>query len=356
MKRILLIATILLPILVSGCTPSNEGTTVKTTSVTTTTTIPVTTTTPTAITEVATAFPTTPYVPGTALYKPTGAELEIYENMLSLINKDRQTAGIPPVVLAYNAAAHKHAQDMFDNYYCSHWGTNGLKPYMRYTLEGGLNFEGENSAYSGWYNSSDNPNNYQSIDVREEIAALQNAMMNDDAASNWAHRNTMLNKSFTKVSLGIVYDDKRLALVQQFEGGYLEFYSPPSISNGTLSLLGRVLSTDIKINNISIAYDPAPQKLTHNQLTGDATYTDGYSLGERLNYVIPPPPAGQTYSNLSPAAIIAGKWEVNDKGQFSIKGNINASLVKGNGVYTIVIVAIINGESVNLTKYSIIVE
>jgi hypothetical protein len=245
---------------------------------------------------------------------------------------------------------------MFDNYFGSHWGTDGLKPYMRYTQAGGLNNDGENSAYSGWDNPSDNPNNYQSINVREEIAYLQHIMMYDDAASNWGHRDTILNKFYTRVSLGIVYDNKRLALVQQFEGKYVEYYSAPAISNGNLSLLGRLTSVDIKINNISISYDPPLQTLTNTQLTSDSTYTDGYGLGDRLNFVIPPPPAGQQYANLPPNAIIAGKWEINDSGQFAIQANINASLSKGKGVYTIVIVAMINGESVNLTNYSIVIE
>jgi uncharacterized protein YkwD len=342
-------------------TATNKTTTTTTAQTITTTATPPTTTIPTATndtaaTGMATVFPTTVYMPGAAPYEPTGIELELFQYALSLINNDRQSAGLPPVTLAYNAAAQKHAQDMFDNYFGSHWGTDGLKPYMRYTQAGGLNNDGENSAYSGWDNPSDNPNNYQSINVREEIAYLQHIMMYDDAASNWGHRDTILNKFYTRVSLGIVYDNKRLALVQQFEGKYVEYYSAPAISNGNLSLLGRLTSVDIKINNISISYDPPLQTLTNTQLTSDSTYTDGYGLGDRLNFVIPPPPAGQQYANLPPNAIIAGKWEINDSGQFAIQANINASLSKGKGVYTIVIVAMINGESVNLTNYSIVIE
>jgi hypothetical protein len=112
-------------------------------------------------------------------------------------------------------------------------------------------------------------------------------------------------------------------------------------------------SADIILNNISIAYDPPSQKLTNTQLTSDPAYTDGYSLGERLNFVLSPPPAGQQYSGLPSNAIIAEKWEVNNLNQFSIQANISAALSKGKGVYTIVIVALINGESVNITNYSI---
>jgi hypothetical protein len=180
-------------------------------------------------------------------------------------------------------------------------------------------------------------------------------MMYDDAGSNWAHRDTILNKSYTMVSLGIAYDGKRLAIVQQFERKYVDYYNAPAISNSNLTLLGKLTSADIKINNVSIAWDPPLQTLTNAQLTTDPAYTDGYSLGDRLNFVIPPAPAGQQYTNLSPQAIIAGKWEINNAGQFSIQANINPSLTKGKGVYTIVIVALINGESVNITNYSTVI-
>ncbi len=376
MKRIIFISIALTTFLFSSCAAAGttQNSTAAATSTITTSTATGTTTpaiTPTVSTPPATVsvtstvttkpttagtttvFPTTLYVPGAAPYKPTGAELELFQYALSLINTDRQSAGLPAVTLSYNSAAQKHAQDMFDNFFSSHWGTDGLKPYMRYTNAGGLNKEGETSCYSGWFNPSDNPNNYQVINVRDEIAALEHIMVYDDAASNWAHRDTIRSKAYTMVSLGIVYDGKRLALVQQFEGKFVDYYSAPMISNGNLTLLGRLASADIKLNNISIAYDPPSQKLTNTQLTSDPAYTDGYSPGERLNFVLSPPPAGQQYSDLPSNAIIAEKWEVNNLNQFSIQANISAALSKGKGVYTIVIVALINGESVNITNYSI---
>jgi len=302
-----------------------------------------------------TAVPTTVYVPAAAPYKPSGAQLELFQYALSLINKDRADYGQPPLTLDYNAAAQKHAQDVFDNYFCSHWGTDGLKPYMRYTVEGGLGFEGENSAYSGWYNSSDNPANYAPIDVRQEIADLERMMMYDDAAANWGHRDSIVNKWARKVSLGIVYDDRRVAFVEQFEGQFVEYFIPPTLSGSVLFLSGRITSPDITVNNISIAFDALPQTLTNSQLVNDATYTDGYSLGNRVNFIISTPPPGQSYGNLPAEAIQAARWDISQSGQFSIQADISRSLSRGKGVYTIVIVGAVGGESVNLTNFSIFV-
>lgn len=258
--------------------------------------------------------------------------------------------------MSFNAAAQKHAQDMFDNYYSSHWGTDGLKPYMRYTLEGGLNFEAENSAYSGWFNPADNPANHESIDVRQEIAEIERLMMYEDAGANWGHRDTILNKWAKRVSLGIVYDDKRVAFVEQFEGEYLEYYTPPTLSGSVLSLSGRFTIPGVVLNNVSISYDPLPQPLTNSQLTTDSAYTDGYGLGNRVSFIISPPPQGQSYGNLPAGAIQARKWDVNESGFFSIQADIGPSLIKGKGVYTAVIVVTVNGENVNLTNYSIFVK
>jgi len=301
------------------------------------------------------AVPTTVYVPAAAPYKPSGAQLELFQYALSLINKDRADWNQPPLTLNYNAAAQKHAQDMFDNYFCSHWGTDGLKPYMRYTVEGGLGFEGENSAYSGWYNSSDNPANYAPIDVKQEIADLERMMMYDDAAANWGHRDSIVNKWARKVSLGIVSDDRRLAFVEQFEGQFVEYFLPPTLSGSVLSLSGRITEPSIAVNNISIAFDPLPQTLTNSQLVNDPAYTDGYSLGNRVNFIISPPPPGQTYSNLPAEAIQATRWDISQSGQFSIQADISRSLSRGKGVYTIVIVGVVGEESVNLTNFSIFV-
>jgi len=376
MKRILLVCSVLTAVLLSSCstagttpqspltsvttaitptTPAIATTTTTTTNTTTLVSVTTAITTKPTITGTSTIFPSAFYVPVAAPDKPTAAELELFQYELSLINTDRQTAGLPPVTLSFNAAAQKHAQDMFDNYYGSHWDTDGTKPYERYTFEGGLNSESENNAYSGWFNPSDNPAHYQAIDVRTEIASLEHTMVYDDAGSNWHHRDTILNKSYTMVSLGIAYDGKRLAIVQQFEGKFVDYYSAPVISNGNLNLLGKLTSTDIQINNVSIAYDPPLQTLTNTQLTTDPAYTDGYSLGDRLTFVISPPPAGQQYTNLPPQAIIAGKWEVNTSGQFAIQANISPALSKGKGVYTIVIVTLINGESINISNYSIVI-
>ena len=57
--------------------------------------------------------------------------------MLELINQARAEAGVPPVVMGTNQVAQIQAEALLRDCTLSHWGTDGLKPYMRYSLAGG---------------------------------------------------------------------------------------------------------------------------------------------------------------------------------------------------------------------------
>jgi len=274
----------------------------------------------------------------------------MFQYLLGLINQDRQNNGLNPVVLNYNAAPQNHAQDMFNNYFLSHWGTDGLKPYMRYTQEGGLNYEQENSAYSGWFNRADNPNSYTNLNVKQEIKSLEDAMM-AETPPNDGHRRAILNQWSKKVNLGLVYDNKRLAMVEEFEGDYIEYTQPPTLSGNILSLSGQIKLDNIDLNNITIAFDPLPQPLTADQLNYSMPNT--YSLGKSVNFILPPPPPGQYYSSLSSQAILASKWDLSQTGQFSIQVDISPALANGSGVYTFAMIVKLGNEPKNVTNYSI---
>lgn len=298
--------------------------------------------------------PTSPPPPSTspvytataASFTPSGTQLELFQYMLGLINKDRQDAGISPVILNYNAAAQIHAQDMLDNnYQAAHWGTDGKKPYMRYTDAGGINYEQENSCY---YSCS------EPINLKQQLKNFQSTMM-AEVAPNDSHRVTMLNKWHKKVNLGIAYSVNTLTLVQQFEGDYVEYSKPPTIDGNTITLTGRFPQSGFKLNNISIAYDDLPQPISPSQLTSGMQYHH-YGLGQRLGLIFPPPPAGQIYQNLPASSIVAHKGSFDYNGWFYIEADISQILSKGPGVYTVVLVALAGNEPVNMTNYSLFVK
>ena len=296
------------------------------------------------------SIPVTVHNPPATPFTPSSVQLELMKYVLELINQDRTSDvnNLTPVELSFNAAAQKHAQDMIDNHVlAAHWGTDGLKPYMRYTIEGGINYDLENSCY---VESSDK------LDVKQELQLFEQTMVLDDAASNWSHLNTIMNKWNKKVNIGIAYADNAVALVQDFEGDYLEYFQPPTLIGNLLSLSGRFINVNnVFLPQIEITFDDLPQPISPAELSNNADYHH-YSLGPQIGLILSPPPSGQVYKNLPVNNVVANTWNVNQSGEFWIEADIGPILTRGRGVYTLGLVAIVGVDHLNMTNYSIFVQ
>ncbi len=319
---------------------------VDTTAATTSSPSPTPTPTPTLPpTPMEKPWSTVVYTPTAEPYNPDAAHAELFQYMLDFINADRKASGLPPVTLGYNAAAQQHAQDMLNNHYVAHWGTDGLKPYMRWTESGGINYEQENSAYSESSNA---------VNVKNELKALQAAMM-AEVAPNDGHRTNILNKWHTRVNLGIAYDNNQVALVQQFEGEYIEFYQPPAIDGNILTVSGRFTHPGMVLNNVTIFFDELPQPLTGDQLQNGPDYHH-YSLGQALGYVFAPPPAGSKYTSLPANSVVATRGSADKNGEFFLEADISLLLQNGKGVYTFALVPDLGSDTRNFSNFSVRVE
>jgi uncharacterized protein YkwD len=366
-KSIIFSAFVLVTMVLIGCSPSVAPPPVATTPTTSTTavTTPVITPTPspssTAVittvsspspSQASAPSPTVPlpiYTPAAAPFKPTSAQLELMNFVLDLINKDRTSDPylMPKVELNFNGAAQMHAQDMIDNHVqAAHWGTDGLKPYMRYTLGGGLNYDLENSCYVEASTK---------LEVKQELLKFEQDMMNNDEASNWSHRDAIINKWVKKVNIGIAYTENAVALVQDFEGDYLEYYQPPTLNGNILSLSGKFTLANVNLNNVTITFDDLPQPISSSDLSNNPEYHH-YGLGSQIGLILPPPPPGQVYSNFPSNGVTATKWDSSQDGRFSIQADISPILSRGKGVYTFVLVTIIGSDHYNMTNYSIFVK
>ena len=296
------------------------------------------------------------------------SELEQYhQQLMGLINADREAHALSPVVLGNNSAAQRHAEDMLRHNYISHWDTVGLTPYMRYTLAGGEAYEAENAAWE-----------YGGKSAAESLKEAQKALMNSPG-----HQRNILNKWHNQVNLGVACAESDCAVVQQFENDYVVFRVQPTISKGILRFAGD-LKGDFTFQGAQLWYDQPPHPLTLGQL--DATYS--YFLGQQPATFLLKPLGDNSYY---PAAITqhadhrsvdpyslepniprsstpvksftskvhmvpwitAAVWR--DSGQtFEIEANISSVLNDlGPGVYTLIIWGNAGGESVPLTKYSL---
>ena len=156
-----------------------------------------------------------------------------------MINKERIAAGSPPVTLGTNDAAQLHAEHMLEHCFLGHWGTDGMKPYMRYTLSGGTQNEGEN--VSGRSKDCEPWSHFASLeDLTEEMQIFIDGFM----SSPW-HRRQMLRPSHKKVNIGLAFNRVVMQVVNQFTGDYVEFTQKPVIRDSRLLAEGNLYNNAV---------------------------------------------------------------------------------------------------------------
>lgn len=217
---------------------------------------------------------------------------EYRQSTLNLINEERAAVGAPLLKLGVNEAAQQHAENMLANCFAGHWGVDGLKPHMRYTLAGGQQYNAENVMgldYCITWNDG-----YQAVDLETAPAEAVQGFMDSEG-----HRDAMLDPYNKFVNIGMAYDTYNIMDVHQFEYGHMQFHDAPSITNGVLELSGWVadgvrldlyemlpggILSDSSI--VTIYYDPPPSNLTRGQLA----HTYSACTGEYVATIMPPLP------------------------------------------------------------------
>jgi uncharacterized protein YkwD len=278
---------------------------------------------------------------------------ELVQHVLNKINKDRADSGLLPVELSPNQAAQIHAEDVFRTKQISHWMTNGEKPYMTYTQYDGEGSVQQNVAIAGF-----SPEQYEQcvtnvlikceeIEPLSTIDQLQYEMMyNDKECCNDGHKNNILNPRHTHVSIGIVYDQYYLALVQNFENNYgldVEMEEDSEIEmSGTL--------LDGQLDHIAIYYDEMPTQAVYEQNKDLLSY----SAGELVAVVVKPLPPGYYYESLEGYDVIeADRW-IEQRDSVNVGFDL-ADAVDKDGTYTLFALVKDGEEMFDVTSYSVFV-
>ena len=239
---------------------------------------PVPTPTPTPVPPPPTATPAPTPTPTlaptpTPLPPPAQRYSSAKEYMLELINAERAEANAPPVVLGDNIAAQLYAESSLGDCTAGHWGIDGLKPYMRYTLTGGLQSNSENAAGLNYCLQAGD--NYAPLgSLESEIRTAMDGFMDSPG-----HRDNILYRWHRRVNIGLAWDDYNLRIVQHFAGNYAEYTQTPSLNYSVLSFSGKTHG-EISFDNkddllVRIYYDPPPQPLTRGQLARTFCYDPG---------------------------------------------------------------------------------
>lgn len=204
---------------------------------------------------------------------PPDRHMGLKEYMLERINRERRLAGVAAVTLGTNVAAQLHAEATLEHCSSSHWGPDGLKPYMRYSLAGGYQTNGENM--SGIAYCLKWEDGYESIrDFQEHVDKAMYGWLNSEG-----HLRNLLDPLHKRVNIGIAYDWFNSRMVQHFEGDYVRYEDFPVIRGDMLSLSGHTVNgatvSGLRALKVNIYYDAPPGPLTAGQLALTYGYDNG---------------------------------------------------------------------------------
>jgi uncharacterized protein YkwD len=274
-----------------------------------------------------------------------GQQLTIHNDLtqyaLQKINDDRIKFNLRPVEISHNKAAQAQAVDLLKTKYQnpSHWSTNGMKPYMLYSLYGGSGYVGQNIAVKGYDNNTiekckDQSIRCEKIDLYKEIEYAERSMIyNDSICCQNGHRDNILDKHHTHVSIGIAYDKYNyyMAYVQNFENNYILLNKSLIQTNKQMQLSGKILAKNYSLDTIAVYYDETPTHLIYEQNKDK----NSYGLGKLIASVVKPPPLFSHYTQPTNYILIqAAKWSQNGQ-SIDVRFDL-APVIKIHGVYTVV--------------------
>jgi uncharacterized protein YkwD len=206
------------------------------------------------------------------------------KHMLELINRDRASAGLPPVALEQGAAGRagqRHAEDMAAHGFTGHWGTDGSVPEQRYTEAGGADMVLENA--SCFVDERSRPlDTAPRIDAKY-IDEIERMFIGEKPPAD-GHRRNILTARHTKVGIGIAQPKAMPGEIpspcvsQEFVDGYGSYAAVPHQMHPGASLrVEGSVTAPATFAGIGLARVAAPAPIEVSE------------LNRRRSYPVPPP-------------------------------------------------------------------
>jgi hypothetical protein len=246
---------------------------------------------------------------------------QLRSNLLQMVNEERAVAKLSQVAIDSLATevATRHAREMAQHKYVSHWNREGLKPYQRFSFAGGFHATQENIS------AADNTWSSELKDLIQDTSYLHLRLYNE-TPPNDGHRKAILAPQHTHVGFGIAVDELRLRVVELFVSKYVEFGSQPQKGKPgeTINLKGRLRDLSHTLTIIEVFYETLPKKLEAEALN----QTRAYSLPSESVNLRPRLPPPYQYADKLPGVI-----EVDETGSFRAPITL---FKKSPGIYTVV--------------------
>jgi hypothetical protein len=293
----------------------------------------------------------------TIIHNDSSDTMQALKNFaLSKINEDREKHGLSPLLQSNNSAAQIHANELLQTKIISHMTIDGFKPYMLYSLYNGTGYVQQNVGQISYVLSNDGQNYYKAsdlcydfkrfycpvIDQYKAINDLEHSMMNnDEGCCNNGHKNNILNKFHTHVSIGIAFNEYYFVMVQNFENHYLNSDLKILKNNEDIVLEAKLNDQNkfnFVINHVSFFLDEFPTKLNYEKNRDKNSYDFGdlrlmisKPLSSDLQYI-------QEKKDDSYKIIEAKKWDLS-KNNIDLEFQLPDTLNTKDKILTMVIYA-----------------
>lgn len=256
---------------------------------------------------------------------------EITDKLRELVNAERYLAGVRDLEIDDLACrvAMAHAADMAQNNFVSHWGTDGRKPYHRYSFAGGIHATQENVAAIDNFLSAD------WADLTEDLISLH-VRMHKEKPPRDGHRKAILAPQHTHVGFGFAAVERRLRLVEIYVAKYAEIFGYQSRvrRDATFTLSGKLLNEQYELQQIDVFYEPSPVRPEAKFLVTPRSY----ELPDEFQTLRPKLPESMRYPDRS-----RGSIEFAKDGRFSAPIKLFKRVA---GIYTIIFwIAKVNTDS-----------
>lgn len=224
---------------------------------------------------------------------------DIRKNLLEMVNEERDVEKVRPVAMDELATevATRHAADMATNEFASHWGSDGLKPYHRYSFAGGTHATEENVS------AADNTWSMKVRDLKQDTAYLHVRLYHEKPPYD-GHRRTILKPQHTHVGFGIAVQQLRLRLVELFVSKHVEVspITQQAKPGAQFAFAGRILRPEYTLNHVEVCYEPLPTRPEMSWLRQGRSY----SLPDESQALRPKVPPPLVYADGKPGAIEIG--------------------------------------------------
>ncbi|MDX6384089.1 MAG: hypothetical protein QOK48_1662 [Blastocatellia bacterium] len=177
------------------------------------------------------------------------------QGLLAQVNEERARLKLSQLKLDDLAfqVADQHARDMVQRDFLNHWGSDGRKPYHRYSLAGG------NDALQENVSSAQSIQSVTATGVMQTLYDMHLSMINE-APPNDGHRKTILFPQLTHVGFGIALEGHNLRLDELYLGRYVSVdpVARQMKANATVTLRGRILNRAYQMTGIELFFEPPP--------------------------------------------------------------------------------------------------